>query len=167
MDTIKDFYSPEDLSRLEKKIKREKAWTWGLAGLTLALCVLFCCLTNTANARKMELAAEITSCLGGWLVIYRRVFGVQDTRHELEHARYLIEEPRSRLTGTLSVTKERMRIKNSIRFRVLLLDDGEQVHRVKVNETQTKKLQAYAGKRVSLSMAGGYAAGIGGEDASC
>ena len=86
----KDFYRPEDLSRLKQKEKRERVWVWALAGLTLALCVLFCCLTNTANAGRMETATLITSCIGGWLVIYGRVFGVQEARYEREHAAYLI-----------------------------------------------------------------------------
>lgn len=165
METIQDLYSPEELSRLEKKIKRERAWVFGVAGLTLALCVLFCCLTTTANYEKMELAALITSAVGGWVVIYRRVFGLQEARHELEHARYLLEAPRTSLRGRLTVTRERLRIKNSIRIRILQLDDGERVHHLKVNETQVRALKDLDGKTVTVSLAGGYVAGIGGEDA--
>ncbi len=165
MDTICEMYRPEDLLRLEKKIKRERAWVWGLAGVTLALCVLFCCLTDLRSVEWTEPAALICSCVGGWLVIYRRLFGLRETRFELDHAARQAETPRSSLTGTLKVTGERMRIKNSIRFRVLLLDDGERVRRLKVNETRVKKLLPFDGKRVTVLLADGYVAGIGGKDA--
>ena len=159
-----DLYRPEDLSRLEKKIERERVWIWVLAGATLALCVLFCCLTDSRNAGVMERAAEICSCLGGWLVIYRRIFGLQEAKHERDHAEHLLEAPRTSLRGKLTITKERMRIKNSIRFRVLQLDDGEQLRRLKVNETRVKLLRPFDGKEVTLQPADGYVAAIGGED---
>lgn len=165
MDTIRDFYRPEDLIRLKTKRKRERVTVWALAGVTLVVCVLFCCLTTTRNAQRMELATLITSCLGGWLVIYRRVFGLQAAKHEEEHAAYLLEAPRSSLRGRLQITKERLRIKGSIRIRILLLDDGEETRRLKVNETQAPVLRPYDGKTVTLSLAGGYVAGIGGDDA--
>lgn len=165
MKTLQDFYRPEDLSRLKKKYRRERVAVWALAGVTLALCVLFCCLTDTRNAPRMELATLVTSCLGGWLVIYRRVFGMQDAKHEEEHARHLLEAPRSELRGRLRITKERLRIKDSIRIRILELDDGQKQRRLKVNETQVRALTPYDGQTVTLSLAGGYVAGIGGEDA--
>ncbi len=165
MDTIKDFYRPEDLDRLKQKTRRERVWVWLLSGTTLALCVLFCCLTNTRNAGRMELATLICSCLGGWLVIYRRVFGLLDAKHEQEHARYLLGAPRTSLKGKLGITKERLRIRDSIRIRILTLDDGEKLQRLKVNESQLRALRPYDGKTVTLLLAGGYVAGIGGKDA--
>ena len=164
MDTNELLYSPEDLPRLEKKIKVERVLVWALAGLTLGLCVLFCCLTNTANAQRMELAAVVTSTLGGWCVIYRRLFGLQETRHELEHARHLLESPLETAEGTLQITKEKLRIKNSIRIRIVSLEDGEQKRRLMVNETRLKRLLPYDGQRVRLGLVGSYIAGIGGAD---
>lgn len=165
METIRDLYSPEDISRLKKKIKREWAWVLGGAGLTLLVCVLLCSRTTTANWRQMEIAVITVSTLGGWFVIYRRLFGLRDSRHELQHAEYLRQEPRTLLRGKLGITGERMRIKNSIRFRILTLDDGETVRRLKVNENRVKALTEWDGKLVTLSLAGGYVAGIGGSDA--
>lgn len=162
MDTIKELYSPEEFSRLERKIKRERVWVLVLPGLTLALCVLFCCLATTANAEEMALAAIGTSTVGGWLTIYRRLFGLQEARHELEHARHLADAPREQLRGRLTVTKEKLRIKNSIRIRMLLLDDGKRQHRLKVNETRVRQLQALDGKEAVLALAGSFVAGIGG-----
>ena len=165
MENIQALYRPEELSRLENRIKRERALVWGGAGLTLLLCVLFCCLSRPAIAREMELATILCSTLGGWFVIYRRLFGLQESRYELQHVRYLADCPRTTLHGTLTVSRERLRIKNSIRIRILLLDDGKQSHRLKVNETRVKQLKAFDGKPVTLELAGGYVAGIGGEDA--
>ena len=165
METIQKLYSPADIPRLEKKIKRERRLIWALAGLTLAACIVLCCLTNTANAEEMELAAILCSTVGGWLVIYRRLFGLLETRYELQHARYLLETPGDILRGRLSITKERLRIKNSIRIRILLLEDGEQTRRLKVNETRLKALRPWDCKQVTVELAGGYVAGIGGADA--
>ena len=165
METIQKLYRPEDLPRLEKKIKRERRLIWALAGLTLAACILLACLTNTANAEEMELAAIVCSTVGGWLVIYRRLFGLLEARYELQHARYLLETPGDILRGRLSITKERLRIKNSIRIRILLLEDGEQTRRLKVNETRVKALRPWDGRQVTVELAGGYVAGIGGADA--
>ena len=105
METIQKLYSPEDLPRLEKKIKRERVLIWAAAALTLAVCIVLCCLTDTANAEEMELAAIVCSTVGGWVVIYRRLFGLLEARYELQHARYLLEEPCSTLQGQLRVTK--------------------------------------------------------------
>lgn len=165
METIRDLYSPEDFPRLEKKIKRERVWVIGGAGLTLLVCVLLCCFTTAANWRQTEPAVIAVSTLGGWFTIYRRLFGWKESRSELRHAQHLREEPRQLLRGVLTVTKERLRIKNSIRIRILRLDDGETVHRVMVNETRVKALKDYDGREVTLSMAGSYLAGIGGSDA--
>ena len=89
MGTQRDFYGPADLARLDRKIVWERLGVWGLAALTLGLCVLFCRLTTTRNAGRMELYTLVTSCLGGWIVIYLRLFGLQESLHEREHARYL------------------------------------------------------------------------------
>ena len=165
METTHDLYSPEDFPRLEKKIKRERVWVFGGAGLTLLVCVLLCCFTTMTNWRQTEPAVIAVSILGGWFTIYRRLFGLKESRSELQHARHLREEPRELLRGVLTVTKERLRIKNSIRIRILRLDEGQTVHRVMVNETRVKALKDYDGREVTLSMAGGYLAGIGGGDA--
>ena len=164
METIKLLYGPEELPRLKRKYIRERALVWGISGLTLALCVLFCCLTTSRNVQRMELATLLCSCLGGWLVIYRRVFGLQESRHELEHVRHLQEAETTRLHGVLHVTRERLRIKNSIRIRILVLEDGETRHRLKVNETRVKALRDRDGQEVTVLLAGGYVAGIGGKE---
>ncbi len=165
MDTIQTFYRPEDLIRLTNKFKRERVTVWVLAGVTLALCVLFCCLADSRSAARMELAAVLSSTLGGWIVIYRRVFCMNAAKHEREHAEHLLESGHSVLRGRLTVTKERLRIKNSIRIRSLLLENEEGVHRLKVNETQVPVLLKWDGQQVALLLAGSYVAGIGGENA--
>ena len=165
MGTQRDFYGPADLGRLDRKIRRERLAVWGLAALTLGLCVLFCSLTTTRNAGRMELYTLVTSCLGGWIVIYLRVFGLQESLHEREHARYLMRSERKTVRGKLGITKERMRIKNSIRFRILTLEEDGKTQRLKVNETRVRDLKPYEGKLVTLALSGGYVAGIGGDDA--
>jgi len=165
METRLDLYCREDLPRLKRNIKIQRALVWILAGGTLALCVLFCCLCNSRNAIQMERAAILTSTVGGWLVIYRRLFGLQEAKYELQHAEHLVETPTTSLRGTLTITRERLRIKNSIRIRILLLDDGQRVHRLMVNESRVRLLEReLTGDPVTVRLAGGYVAGIGGGD---
>ena len=165
MEPIQYFYRQEDLIRLENKFKRERVIVCALAAVTLALCVLFCCLADSRNAARMELYTVIASTLGGWLVIYRRLFCMQAAKHEREHAQHLLETELSSLRGRLTVTKERLRIKKSIRIRNLLLENGEGVHRLRVNETKVPQLKKWDGQQVTLRLAGSFVAGIGGEDA--
>ena len=139
MGTQRDFYGPADLGRLDRKIRRERLAVWGLAALTLGLCVLFCSLTTTRNAGRMELYTLVTSCLGGWIVIYLRVFGLQESLHEREHARYLMRSERKTVRGKLGITKERMRIKNSIRFRILTLEEDGKTQRLNAAVADAKE----------------------------
>ena len=158
-----ELYGRQDLKRLETKYRNARIAAALIAALTLGLCVLFCCLTTTANANRMELATLITSCVGGWLVIYRRLFGVLEAKHEREHAHYLLSAEKSTVRGKLTVTKDRLRIRDSIRIRILLLEDGKKTQRLKVNENMVRALRPYDGKTVTLTLAGGYVAGIGGD----
>lgn len=161
-----ELYCGEDIPRLKRNIRVQRVLVWSLAGGTLALCVLFCCLCNAQNAVQMERAAIITSTVGGWLTIYRRLFGLQEAKYELQHAEHLLEAPRTALHGTLTVTKERLRIRNSIRIRILLLDDGGQIRRLKVNENRVRLLERELnGQPGTVWLADGYVAGIGGSDA--
>ena len=96
-------------------------------------------------------------------MIYRRLFGMLDAKHEREHAHYLLSAEKSTVRGKLTVTKDRLRIRDSIRIRILLLEDGKKTQRLKVNENKVRALRPYDGKTVTLTLAGGYVAGIGGD----
>ena len=70
MEQITELYGRQDLNRLKTKYRNAAAAAALIAALTLAVCVLLCCLTEPGNAEIMERAAVTVSVLGGWTVIY-------------------------------------------------------------------------------------------------
>ncbi len=153
-----ELYQPSELERLETRSKRAGRAAAILAAATLAVCVLLCCLTDLDNAARMERATVIVSVLGGWTVIYLYNNTVQDLRHECGHAKMLLEGERETIEGVLEVSKERMRIRGSIRFYALTLTDGAEKHRSKVIASRAPALRAAEGKRLRLYTVNGYAA---------
>ena len=106
----------------------------------------------------MERLTVGASVLGGWLLIYLRVNTIADLRHEITHAKMLLEEERTAVEGVLSVSRERMRIRGSIRFYALTLTDGEERRRGMVIASRAELLRAKEGERLRLYLANGYAA---------
>lgn len=158
MEKNHELYGRQDLERLEKTEKRAKRTAALIAAATLAVCVLLCCLTDRTNAEVMEKAAAAVSVLGGWTVIYLVNNTVRDRRHERGHAEMLLEGERETVEGVLELSKERMRIRGSIRFYALSLKDGAETHRSKVIAERAELLRAEEGKRLRLYTVNGYAA---------
>jgi len=157
MGTIVELYGAADLQRLENRIRRGRAAMLGLGVSALALLVALCCLTGTANARRMEAAAIAVSTVAGWILLYLRRFVVAEGRTELRHARMLGETEKEILRGRVTVTQERVRIPGSIRLRRVLVETEAGTRRVSVNETRAAVLAA-AGKELELHVANGYVA---------
>ena len=158
MERIHELYSPSELGRLEKKAKCAGLAAAVIAAATLTACVLLCCLTNLDNAAAMEKAAVAVSILGGWTVIYLYNNPVLDLRRELGHARMLLEGERETIEGVLELSKDRMRIRGSIRFYALTLTDGTETRKSKVIAGRAVQLRALSGRRVRLFTVNGYAA---------
>ena len=153
-------YSPEDILRLEKK---KRIWTAVLAviaGGALIACVTLCLITRTANAAQMERAVIVLSGAAGCLCLYLRRFAVAETGHEIAHAEMLLRDESAEYDGVLTVTKERLRIRNSIAIRLVSLTEGGEVRRLKVIESRAKRLSAYEGRTVRLRVVNGYVAGV-------
>lgn len=158
MDTVHELYGRLDLQRLEKTSKRAGLAAALIAAATLVVCVLLCCLTNRDNAAVTEKAAVWTSVVGGWIVIYLVNNPVKDLRHERGHAEMLLEGERESVEGVLALSQQRMRIRGSIRFYPLTLQDGEETHRSKVIASRAALLRAEEGKRLRLYVVNGYVA---------
>ncbi len=158
MDTITELYRPEDLGRLEQAYRRSLRTAALLAGAALALCVLFCCLTNTANLRRMELLTISVSTLAGWVVIWLAHHRISVLRHERRHAEMLLDGERSTLEGYVELSEERMRIRGSIRFYPLSVRGGEGPAKSKVIASRAPLLRAENGKKLRLYVVNGYVA---------
>ena len=153
-------YSPEDISRLEKKRRMWLAVLAVVAGGALLTCVGLCLATNTANAPQMERAVIVLSGAAGCVGLYLRRFTAADTRHEIDHARMLLRDEGTEHTGVLTVTKERLRIRNSVTIRMIELEEGGKKTRLKVIESRVRRLMPYEGRTVRLRVVNGYIAGV-------
>ena len=158
MDMIHELYSRQDLERLEKKTKHAGRAAALIAAATLTVCVLLCCLANRHTAPTLEKTVTGLSILGGWTVIYLYHHLVKELRWELGHAKMLLEGERSTLEGVIEVSKERMRIRGSIRFFPLTLIEGDERHRSKVIAARAETLRAENGNRLRLYVVNGYVA---------
>ena len=157
MDTIRELYDAEDIGRLEKKIRNGRGAMLLLGCTALALCVALCCLTRTGNAERMELLTVAVSTVAGWVLLYLRRFVVTAERRELMHARMLRGAERETLRGRVTVTKERVAIRDSITLRQVLVETAEGTRRVKVNDRRAAALSGETGE-LRLYVANGYIA---------
>ncbi len=153
-------YGPEDIRRLEQKrtISAALCWLLGLGGLTV--CVTLCALTNTGNARRMELLCIAVWVLAGWVLLYLRRFVLRESLLELQHARMLLQGDAEALHGRVRVTKERLRIVNSIRITMVELENKRNEPRPRVCAYREKPLRN-AGEEQAIWLVNGYIAGYG------
>ena len=160
METNGKLYSPEDIRRLEKKKRNIAAVLWVMAAGTLAVCVSMALLATTATAAAMERCVILLSGGLGCVWLYIRRFAAEETDHELAHARMLSGGEAEAVRGKLTVTEERMRIRNSITFRTVLLEDEGRLQRLKVIESRVKALRPLEGRHVEANVVNGYIAGV-------
>lgn len=158
MENMVYLYSPEELSRLDRKIKAVGLFCRLLFVAALAACVLLCLGTNSANAREHELACIAVWTAAGWIVLYLRRFTLAEGRCERQHAQMLLSGEPETLHGRVTVTEERLHILKSIRITVVTLEDGAGTHRLKVCRSREKKLRD-AGEELTLFVVNGYIAG--------
>ena len=160
MDMNGKLYSPEDIRRLEKKKKNISAALLITAVVTLAACVGLALLATTATAAAMERGVILLSGGLGCVWLYIRRFAAEETDHELAHARMLSGGEAEAVRGTLTVTEERLHIRNSITFRTVLLEDGGRMHHLKIIENRVKALRPLEGRQVDADVVNGYIAGV-------
>ena len=157
MNERTELYSADDVRRLEKKIKTLRLSLILSAAAVLAVCIVLCFRTNTANAERMEYMVIAITVAAGWILLYLRRFALLESRYELGHAKMLRESETEIFQGAVTVSVEKLRIRNSIRFRHVTVETEEKTRRVSVIETKAGTLQK-AGKELELSVANGYVA---------
>lgn len=154
-------YSPEEILGLKKK---KRIWTATV--LTLAVgaflgCVGLCLAADTANADRMERTVIVLSGAVGCLCLYLRRFIVEETGHEVGHAQMLLQgDDAEEIAGVLTVTKERLRIINSVTIRLISLDEDGKPRQLKVIESRVSRLAPYEGRAVRVRVVNGYIAGV-------
>ena len=153
---IVELYDDAAVTRLERRIRRWRAALWALCAGALAVCVWMAAHAGTANAARMEWAVIGVSTLTGWVVIYGGIFVVTVAQRELAHARMLRRETRQAVRGDVTVTNERVVIRNSITARRVEVTADGQTRRLLVCESRADTLAA-AGAAL-LYTAHGYVA---------
>ena len=114
-------------------------------------------LFTDVPAARMELAVIGVSTLAGWIVIYCGMFTVAAARRELAHANMLHREARETVRGAVSVTDERVTIRQSITARRVEVAADGQTRRLLVCEARAAALAA-AGASVLYTVHGYVAA---------
>lgn len=141
-ERIVELFSDTDVAGLKRRIKCWRTALWILAVAAFTACVTMTVLANTRNASRMELAVITVSVVVGWFVIYGSIFVVGLTRRELSHAEMLRKEARQAVAGVVTVTEERIVIRNSITARRVEVRENGRVHRLMVSQSRADALAA-------------------------
>ncbi len=152
------FYSRQNAEKLLQR-NRFHAWLAGIVGAgALLVCIVCCCLTNTANETRMELTAYAASTFGGWIVIFEWTAVILPNRYTARHEQRILDGPVQTLSGVLELDPRNIRIRKSITInRVLLHSDGE-TQRLSVRADCAKALPD--GKPCRLQVVEGYIAAV-------
>ncbi len=129
-----ELYGKANIEALRKKTARWIAMAVGIVVLTLALCVGFCVCTRTANAERMLAYTIVTSILGGWTALTIRIFVIDELIYARKHTEAMLTDPRERVSGTFTVTKERVRIKRGVTMRKVKVDGAPGVASLQLYE---------------------------------
>ena len=141
MNDKTELYRPEDPERLKKRRSAWLAAVCVIAAGALAACVLFCLLTGTANAMRMEISAIAVFTLAGWVDIYLLTFRVAALGREREHARRMLTGERETVRGRTELAAQTVRIRKSIAVRTVTVTGEERSTRLFVNAARAKALE--------------------------
>lgn len=133
-----ELYGKTHIEALRKKTALWIAIAVGIGVLTLALCVVFCLCTRTANAERMLAYTIAASILGGWTTLTIRIFVIDELLYAKKHTEAMLAGPRERVTGTFTVTKERIRVKRGVAMRKVKADGAPGVASLQLYEKLVK-----------------------------
>ena len=154
-------YDRETLEGRRKRIRRRRIAAGAVALVTLAVCIFFCAITNTANAEAMERAAVIASSLGGAVVILMHVFLIRDEKALADHEQRILGEAKTQTAGTVQVGDVPRSIPRSISVVPVLVDTGEKQEHLQVEASRAKVLRdaAAGGALLQVEKAQSYISG--------
>ncbi|MBQ2062114.1 MAG: hypothetical protein II458_05490 [Oscillospiraceae bacterium] len=161
MNAKTELYRSDDPERLKKKYTVSLAAVCVIAALALIACVLFCVFTGASNAERMQLCAIAVTAVAGWVDIYLLTFRVRATARERDHARRMLEGKRETVCGTVTLSREVIRIRNSITVRSVLAEKRGKTRRLYVNARCADALERAlgdGGRECELDVVGGYVA---------
>ena len=119
-----ELYAQEELTTAQAKEKRTRRAMTIIAGLGLALCVLFCCFTTRRNQQTLLPLTVGTSILAGWIVIFLSHSRLDDARARAHHAELMLTGRRERFSGRFQKLSEVYRVKRGVSIRKVRLTEG-------------------------------------------
>lgn len=156
---IIELYAEREAERLKLANKIWIAAVSVFCAACLAVCITLCCLVNVRNVQQMMIAVMCTAVVGGWLVIYVCTSIIAENRHEVIHAKNMLDGERVEHEGYLSIGTQRLRIIGSITFVKSTVTDGDKSENIKINALKVKKLKNIKG-RVKVYTVHGYAVAL-------
>ena len=137
----KVLYTPEETATIRTRAKRLKTWLWALALTGMVICIVLCCLVNTANESAMRIAVTAVSTAFGWAVILVWALGYAPAKATYTHMEGVLGGERETFSGALSLEEGNWHIPKSIWIRkVNLTDAGGNEQKLSILSEKAKEL---------------------------
>lgn len=152
MENVIELYSLDENSRLKKKIK---IWTVALGVfvfLAIAACIVLLFLTNTENARRMMIIVIVISSVAGCVAIYVALNVISATARRVAHSDIMLSECREMVYGSFTVSKYKVKIKNSITVKHVFVSNGQNMKRLIIDADLESKLPTDGGDYVFFTV---------------
>ncbi|MGN0824693.1 MAG: hypothetical protein ACI4MB_06510 [Candidatus Coproplasma sp.] len=156
---IIELYAEREAEKLRLANKLWIAAVSIVGAACLAACITLCCLVNARNVQQMMIAVMCTAVVGGWFVIYVCTSVIAENKHEVVHAKNMLDGERTEHEGYLSIGSQKLKIIGSITFVKATLTDGDKSENININVLKVKKLKNIKG-RVKIYTAHGYAVAL-------
>ena len=158
MKQFETFYGPERLLRLKKQNRRGRLLLVLLFALAMGLCVALCFGVDPVNVRRRLLLCVAVWTAWGWGALLALHFGLRRLRAEAAHAAWVAAEEKTRAEGALRLQGEAPPLRGGVPMRLLSLETGQRTRVLKVHGDLAPALSSAEGRRVALTLAGGYVA---------
>ena len=153
--SVIELFTPDRLRKLERRRTITKWILIVLAVAALAVCVVLTAQVNTRNIYRMLAYCICISVGTAWIILYFGTFVVRDGKRELEYAKHLSEGERTAVTGKVTLLKLKVRIRNSVTLRKVLVDTDKGPVNLSVQIDKAEKLRN-AGERLTLYTVNGF-----------
>lgn len=152
------FYSRQNAEKLLQRNRFHTVLAACVGGLTLAACIVCCCLTTTANLPQMEQLAIAISIVGGWIVIFELTARILPNRRMARHELRILEQEPEQLSGRIEVLDRRVRIPKTIALKQVRLHSVPHDRLLSIREDCVKNLPD--GQECTVQVVGGYITGV-------
>lgn len=147
---MKELYTPEAAQRWTRKARNLLTAILAIGGVALIICILLCCLVNTANASLLCGLVIGTSTIAGWTIILLLILAYLPARAEAAHITGVMQGEPEELCGTLKVNPQKWIIPHSVTFYKATLTQEEGSRSLNLDAALIRELPPQ-GARVRLT----------------